>query len=77
MGELDRVRWQCRRGMLELDLILAKFNEMHLAGLSPEQLARFTELLALADNDLFDLVMGRCETAGGPYDELLGMLRSA
>ena len=31
MSELDRIRWHCRRGMLELDLVLARFLERHLA----------------------------------------------
>jgi len=29
MGDFDRVRWRCRRGLLELDLILARFLERH------------------------------------------------
>src|SRR5258705_392977 len=59
MAKLDRIRWQCRRGLLELDLILQEFNRRHLAGLDPGQLELFTELLELPDNDLLDLAMGR------------------
>ncbi len=33
MAEIDRIRWQCRRGMLELDLVLNRFVEQELAGL--------------------------------------------
>ena len=38
MSELDRIRWNCRRGLLELDLILEKFLERHLERLTPDEL---------------------------------------
>jgi len=45
MTEADKIRWQCRRGLLELDLILEKFNQQHLGSLDPEQLERFKDRL--------------------------------
>ena len=45
MSDIDRVRWHCRRGMLELDLVLKRFLEQHFAGLSPLQHAAFKRLL--------------------------------
>ena len=77
MAELDKIRWQCRRGMLELDLILEKFNQRHLAGLEPEQLERFKELLAFPDNELLDLVMARATVSKQEYDDVLHLLRAA
>jgi len=77
MAELDRIRWQCRRGLLELDLILEKFNQRHLNNLDPGQLERFTELLDLGDNDLLDLVMARTASLDRRYDGILRWLRSA
>ena len=59
MAELDKVRWHCRRGLLELDIILERFNRQHLAVLAPGQLEQFKELLALDDNHLLDLILGR------------------
>ena len=77
MAELDKVRWHCRRGLLELDLILERFNDRYLTGLDPEQLARFTELLAFADNDLLDLLMGRVPPPDTRYKVVLQLLRAA
>jgi antitoxin CptB len=74
MAELDRIRWHCRRGLLELDLILEKFNREHLAQLDSEQLAQFQELLALGDNDLLDLLMGRARWADARYNGILKRL---
>jgi antitoxin CptB len=77
MAELDKIRWHCRRGLLELDLILEKFNRQHLASLDSEQLERFQELLALPDNDLLDLLMGRAAPPDRRYNSVLQMLRAA
>jgi antitoxin CptB len=77
MAELDKIRWQCRRGLLELDLILENFNRRHLTELDPEQLARFKELLAFPDNDLLDLVMERTAARDQRYNSVLQLLRAA
>ena len=77
MGRLDKIKWQCRRGLLELDLILQEFNRRHLDGLDPEQLERFEELLALPDNDLLDLLMGRAAVPEPRYRNVVKLLRAA
>jgi antitoxin CptB len=77
VARLDKIKWQCRRGLLELDLILQEFNRRHLAGLEPEQLERFEELLALPDNDLLDLAMGRAAVPEPRYRNLVQLLRAA
>ena len=65
MSELARIHWHCRRGLLELDLVLAAFLERHLDRLDAQQMGIFKELLEQPDNDLLHLVMGRAE----PVDE--------
>ena len=75
MGELDRIRWHCRRGMLELDLVLARFLDRHFADLPPSQQEAFKALLEYPDNDLWDLVAGRIEAAPGDQATVLGLLR--
>jgi antitoxin CptB len=77
VSELDRVRWSCRRGLLELDLILERFNRQHLAALDDLQLGLFKELLALDDNDLLDLIMERMPVADQRLAPVLGMLQTA
>ena len=59
MSEADRIRWQCRRGLLELDLVLAKFLDRHLDNLSSGSLTAFKRLLDYPDHDLWDLVNGK------------------
>lgn len=74
MGDLDRIRWQCRRGMLELDLVLNRFVEQDLAGLDPGQLQVFKALLAEADTHLLAWVMGQAEPPA-QYAALVQRLR--
>ena len=77
MAKLDRIRWHCRRGLLELDIVLGRFNDRHLEGLSVEDLKTFETLLEEADNDLFDLVMGRAEPVDERHRKVVEMLRVA
>jgi antitoxin CptB len=59
MKELERVRWRCRRGLLELDIVLGRFVDKYYAGLNDEQEVAFDVLLDLPDNVLWDMVTGR------------------
>ncbi len=76
LAELDRIRWHCRRGLLELDLVLEKFTSQHLAAMGPEELESFKELLAYSDVDLLDLVMARVASPDPRYDGILRLLRA-
>ncbi len=66
-AELNRLRWHCRRGMLENDLVLERFMDQHGAALEGERLEAFRRLLALPDADLWALVCGR-KTAEDPAE---------
>ena len=76
MSEADRIRWHCRRGLLELDLVLSAFVERHLDRLDARQVGFFTQLLDLPDNDLLDLVMGTAEPADARCGPVLELLRT-
>jgi succinate dehydrogenase flavin-adding protein (antitoxin of CptAB toxin-antitoxin module) len=75
MAELDRIRWRCRRGLLELDLVLGNFLDRRFDGLDADQRQLFSELLDQPDNDLLDLAMGRRE-ADPRYRAIVEMLRA-
>lgn len=68
------LRWRCRRGRKELDVLLARFLERHLAGLDPAQRAALERLLALEDDDLLDQVFGRAPAADSDAAAVLGRL---
>ncbi|HTJ53987.1 MAG TPA: succinate dehydrogenase assembly factor 2 [Nitrosospira sp.] len=54
--ELERVRWRCRRGLLELDIVLQRFVDMYHAKLNEAELRQFETLLDLSDNDLWAMI---------------------
>lgn len=77
MSELNRVRWRCRRGLLELDLVLSSFVRNCYSDLSVEQQQAFRELLDYPDPELWDLVCARAEPASKAQSEVMEVLRRA
>ena len=72
----DRIRWHCRRGMLELDLVLNAFLERHFDGLDRTGIDALESLLTRTDPELLDLVMGRGEALAAREREILGIMRA-
>lgn len=56
MSDLARLRWKCRRGTLELDLILARFLDTRFAGLPIAEQQAFEALLESGDEELWQIV---------------------
>ena len=57
--ELSKLRWRCRRGLLENDLLIEKFFDCHQATLTVSQAKGLNDLMYLSDNDLLDLLLQR------------------
>ncbi len=55
-AEQRRFAWRCRRGLLELDIVLQDFVQHHYDALTLEELQVFDALLALPDNDFWMLI---------------------
>ena len=61
--EVRRLSWRCRRGLLELDIVLQRFSENHLSTLTKLELLAFDILLDLPDNEFLDVVTSRIKLA--------------
>lgn len=76
---LSKLRWRCRRGLLENDLLIERFFDRHAAALTVAQAEALGELMELADNDLLDLLLRRKDPEGElarpQVREVLEMLR--
>ena len=59
----SELRWQCRRGMLELDLLLNGFLDESYHQLSAVEKEQFKNLLDYPDQTLFDLLMGNMQSS--------------
>jgi len=74
---LNRLRWRCRRGLLENDLILARFLDARGAAITDDEVAGLDRLLDLADGELWDLLAGRAEPEDAGLRPLVVALRAA
>jgi antitoxin CptB len=77
--ELSKLRWRCRRGLLENDLFIERFFSQHADTLTVRQADGLMALMDLADNDLLDLLLSRkepqAETDRPEVREVLGLMR--
>ena len=76
---LSKLKWRCRRGLLENDLLIERFFDRHQASLTVGQAQAMHRLMDLPDNDLLDLLLRRTEPQGdldtADVKDLLGLLR--
>lgn len=74
---LSQLRWHCRRGMLELDLLLNTFLDKEYASLNIQQSELFVTLLDYPDQVLFDLLMDKMQTSDDGIAKLIKIVRKA
>jgi antitoxin CptB len=55
----SRLQWRCRRGLLELDLVLQAFLRERYKALTSEDKQQLERLLALPDDTLLAYIQGR------------------
>ena len=70
-----RLKWKCRRGLLELDLVLERFLSRHGSRLDAAELASLNELLDLQDNDLWDILKGASDDYPPRHRALVARMR--
>lgn len=73
---LSKLRWQCRRGMRELDVLMLRYLEDSFESAPAAEQQGFVELLALEDPILFGFVVGREEPQDEKLQKLLQKIRT-
>ncbi len=58
---LSRLRWRCRRGMRELDVMLTRYIDRVWPTASPPEREAFAQLIEMQDPDLFGYLVGRTQ----------------
>lgn len=71
-----RLAWHCRRGMLELDLILQRFLTKGVDKLNEQQLKSFDLLLSSTDPELFSWLMGHTDPQDKELYEIAVLIRN-
>lgn len=76
---LGRLKWRCKRGLLENDLFIERFFQEQGSGLTVRHVAGLQPLMELPDNDLLDLLLARREPDGEldipEVNEVLALMR--
>lgn len=62
--EYSKLRWRCRRGLLENDLFITRYLEQYGSQMTVIQAQAMYALMDLPDNDLLDLFLARKEPSG-------------
>ena len=77
MSEMSRLKWLCRRGRKELDVVLTRYLEQHYAAAEAADQAQFRQLLQLPDPELYNLLLGRDAANSPECERLLQRLRGS
>ena len=72
---MARLRWRCRRGMRELDVMLTRYLDRVWATASPTERDAFLQLVELQDPDLFGYLVGRTTPAEGSLRDVIARIR--
>lgn len=73
---IGKLRWRCRRGMKELDLLTLAYLERHYPTASAEEQQAFAELLELQDPLLMSYMVGRQTPADAVTAKVVGVMRT-
>jgi antitoxin CptB len=73
---MSRIRWRCRRGLLELDIVLGRFIEQY-AKLNAQQKIVFDDLLDMPDTKLWDMISGKIDAEQEEQRALLILINNA
>ena len=73
--DFNRIRWQCRRGMLELDLLLNDFFDSTYSGLNTSERSAFAVLLSYPDQTVQRWLLGEDTEINEDVREIISMIR--
>lgn len=74
---IERIRWRCRRGLLELDLLLQQFLNKYDSQLNEQQISQFESLLSLSDKDLLAIICSESETVDESLRPLIQLIQQS
>ena len=76
MSDRNRVRWLCRRGMKELDLVINRFFESNYDSLTEQEQFEFKDFLNVEDPVIFSWIMGRTSPEKDSHAAIIDKLQN-
>ena len=77
MNEKSRLRWRCRRGIREMDILFQNFMDVCYDRLNPGEKESFEVFLDEADLDIFDWIMGRAKPTNDHYLKFITAMQNS
>lgn len=74
---MSRLRWRCRRGLLENDLVLTRLLDARGESLGAPEIAALDRALDLGDDELWNLIARRSEPDDPALRPIIDALREA
>ena len=71
MEELARLRWRCRRGTKELDIMVQRYLDHYYESAPADERHAFSELLDFQDPYLYDLLTRRVDSPDSKFDKII------
>ena len=75
MSETAGLRWRCRRGMKEIDLLLLAWLDQEWPGADAGQRQAFEAMLELPDPELLAYLLGRERPTDGGIADVVAQIR--
>ena len=75
MTDMSRLRWRCRRGTKELDIVMNRYLQERYETASTEEQASFNALLDIEDPIIFDWLMDKTQAEDENLQELVEILK--
>lgn len=76
-AEQRRLAWRCRRGLLELDIVLQRFVNQQFGGLTLDEMHHFDAMLDWPDNEFWDLIQGIKTQSNQSIQAVLNKLKTS
>jgi len=76
MSDMSRLRWRCRRGTKELDIVMNRYLAERYPTASAEEQASFSDLLDVEDPIIFDYLMDKTRSDDANQQALIEILKS-
>ena len=76
MEDINRLKWRCRRGTLELDILLQRYLDQCYRQAERSEQESFIRLLMLEDSELLHYLMGNSQPASALLKEIVRKIRN-
>jgi len=77
MRAFEKLKWRCRRGVVELDILLLRYLENDYLRADRDEQAQFVELLTWEDDELLSVLVGGKTPAARGFDTLIDKIGKA